>query len=155
MSRQSPNAYRIELNRRRRAFSFPSRPVLLVIRAVLADHDAPPGVLSICVVGDREMRSLNEAYSGTSDTTDVLAFPLADLDDPTIGEIIVNADRAAREGPRYDNSPQRELSLYVVHGALHLVGYDDHTPAEKRRMRRAERKYLHTLDLFSESPHTH
>ena len=114
---------------------------------MLSDHAFTPGVVSVVVVGDEQMRRLNAEYAGGDATTDVLAFELGDDDgDSPVGEIIVNADVAASTAQRYGNSPARELTLYVIHGALHLAGLDDLDERDRRRMRREERKYLALLE---------
>jgi probable rRNA maturation factor len=95
------------------------------------------------------MQELNRQYLEHDYPTDVLSFVLAEdaaaksLD----GEIIVSADYAAREADRYDWTAGDELLLYVIHGALHLVGHDDATPMGKQAMREAETKYLRQFGL--------
>jgi probable rRNA maturation factor len=89
--------------------------------------------LSIALVNDREMARLNQQFHSTPGPTDVLTFDYGDGE----AEIIISVDHAFAH-PR----PARELALYLVHGILHLQGYDDHTPAQRRRMRAAERRLL-------------
>jgi len=109
---------------------------------------APPGWersrLSVAVVGDAEIVELNQRFTGRTGDTDVLAFALGDGDsaDRLVGEIIVCASRAAAEARARAVPPEEELALYVAHGFLHLVGYDDHTPGDRRRMYEAEEKLL-------------
>ena len=90
--------------------------------------------LSIAVVSDRAIRPLNRRYLQHDYATDVLSFLLDSGPGWLDGEIIVSADTAASQAPQYDSSAEAELLLYVIHGALHLVGYDDTTPAERKRM---------------------
>ena len=78
--------------------------------------------------------------------TDVLSFPMAD--DPVLmGEILVSADTARREAAARGHPAYHELLLYAVHGTLHLLGYDDHDPKARARMRRAERAALAALGV--------
>ena len=89
-------------------------------------------------------------------TTDVLAF---DLSDDTVsysgkkrifhleGEIIISATTAVRNAARFDSTPYNELILYVVHGILHLLGYDDHDPKEKKRMQKKQQDIVKRLDI--------
>ena len=135
----------IEWTRRRRSVRLDARRVGRVLSRVLSDGGFPPGVVSVAVVGDDEMRRLNAASTGDKDTTDVLCFPMEDDEDGVVAEIVVNADAALCAAPRYHNSAARELALYAVHGALHLVGYDDRKERDRRRMQRAQRKYLALL----------
>jgi probable rRNA maturation factor len=105
----------------------------------LAEHALPAGYsLSIVLVDDQEMAKLNEQFHHTPGSTDVLSFDYGDGE----GEVIVSVDHAFAQARRYHTTPARELALYVAHGILHLCGYDDGTPAERRRMRAAERRLL-------------
>ena len=99
--------------------------------------------LSVAVVNDRAMRTLNREYHGVDEPTDVLAFPLDSPGGvPLLGEVICSVETAAREADRRGLPVAREVALYAIHGTLHLLGYDDHTPANRRRMRRRERTLL-------------
>lgn len=94
-----------------------------------------PGALSVAVVGDATMRRVNREYHDTDAPTDVLAFPLAGAgDEEFAGEVIVSLDTARREAAAHGVETGAELMLYVVHGVLHLCGYDDHSLADARRM---------------------
>ncbi|MFH0944048.1 MAG: rRNA maturation RNase YbeY [Planctomycetota bacterium] len=97
--------------------------------------------LSVAVVGDRRMRRLNREFHGVDATTDVLAFPLEGQPGPS-GEIIVSAACARRRARSRDLSPVTELLLYVVHGALHLLGESDSCREGASRMRHLERTAL-------------
>ena len=99
--------------------------------------------LHVSVVGDREIRRLNARYLRRHTTTDVLAFDL-DAPGPTrlLGEVVVCADTARRQAKRVGVSVALELDLLVVHGVLHLAGWDDHEPKEARRMHERERQIL-------------
>jgi probable rRNA maturation factor len=97
----------------------------------------------VSVVGDRAIRRLNARYLRRRKTTDVLAFDL-DAPGPTrlLGEVIVCADTASRQAKRVGVSVALELDLLVVHGLLHLAGWDDHEPGEARLMHEREREIL-------------
>ena len=103
-----------------------------------AAPDAWRGVtVSVVVVDDAQITDLNQRFLGKRGPTDVLAFPLQGPDGsarPTIGEVVVSAERAAAEAKARGLPVQDELCLYAIHGVLHLCGYDDHTPAARRVM---------------------
>ena len=94
--------------------------------------------LSIVLVSDRQMAALNLQYHHVAGPTDVLTFDYGEGQ----GELIISVDHAVSQARRYRSTPARELDLYVIHGLLHLRGYDDRTPAQRRRMRAAERRLL-------------
>ena len=90
--------------------------------------------LSIVFVGLKRMRRINKKYLGHDYATDVLTFDH--------GEIIVCPRTAAHNAKRHGNTVDQELILYVMHGLLHLAGYDDKTAEDKRRMREKERELM-------------
>ena len=98
--------------------------------------------ISLVIVSKPEMTRLNRRHTGRKGDTDVLAFDLAGGEDRVVGEIIVNASRAKEQARLRKADACHELALYVVHGALHLQGYDDHSPADRRRMYRREEATL-------------
>lgn len=98
----------------------------------------------VALVDDATMAELHERFLGEEGPTDVLSFPH--------GEIVVSADTALREAEARGIPPLHELLLYVVHGALHLEGFDDKTEEARRRMRAEERRVLVELgvgDVFA------
>ena len=111
---------------------------------LLRQHGKATG-LSLCYVDDAAIRALNAQYLGRHDTTDVLAFPLADgtdPDEPLLGEIVVSVETAAREAAARGLPVAAEIALYTIHGLLHLLGYDDHEPDDTARRREAERQAM-------------
>jgi probable rRNA maturation factor len=110
------------------------------------------GQLSVAVVGARAMSTLHERFMAQSGPTDVLTF---DLDtEPDAGhieaEIVVCTDvarRNARSRGGTLKAAREELALYLVHGILHLSGYDDHTPTDFTRMHRREDALLRELQI--------
>lgn len=103
--------------------------------------------VDVTVVDDPVIRRLNARYLRTRKTTDVLAFDLEADFHPTgpsrlMGEVIVCADTARRQARRLGVSVALELDLLVVHGLLHLAGWDDHEPREARLMHEREREIL-------------
>ncbi len=102
----------------------------------------PPGELSIVFLTDAALARMHGDYLGDPTVTDVITFE----GDPALGaagEICVSADAATRQRGRRDFAA--ELTLYVVHGWLHLAGYDDLVPAKKRTMRAAEARAMRLL----------
>jgi probable rRNA maturation factor len=88
----------------------------------------------IWLISDRRMALLHRKFLGQSGTTDVLTFQH--------GEIFISLETTRRHARAFGNSLLRELKLYIVHGLLHLHGFDDQTPAEARKMKTAQEKIL-------------
>ena len=125
-------------------------PLVNAVREILVDHDFQSGEVSIAIVDDPRIRELNREYLDHDYETDVLSFVL-DLDSESgfiEGQLIVSNDTADQSAAELGIPRQNELLLYVIHGALHLVGYRDKTPEEAREMRLAESEYLARLWRF-------
>lgn len=103
------------------------------------------GGLSIVFVDDPELAAMHAEWLDDPTPTDVISFDLGAGDGGPIGELYVSTERARAVASRRGLDVVREHLLYVVHGALHLCGHDDHEPRERARMRRAERSVLARL----------
>ena len=104
----------------------------------------PLGELSLVFLTDPALAQLHADFLADPSTTDVITFE----GDPalgTAGEICVSADTAAAFAKKHHGDFSAELTLYVIHGWLHLAGYDDLQPAKKRAMRRAEARATNLL----------
>ncbi len=112
------------------------------IRAILHDAAIENAQISVAVVDDATIAKLHEEFLNDPEPTDVLSFVLERSAGGLEGEIVVSADTAQAAAPRFAAAAEDELLRYVIHGALHLVGYDDTTPGKRARMRKQERKYL-------------
>jgi len=118
-----------------------------VVRAVQCVLEAEGAfrVLEVVVVSDRAIHELNRRWLGHDRPTDVVAFDLRDDFEGPDGEIYVSADTARREALQRGVMVAAELLLYCVHGALHLLGYDDHDPADRDRMHRRQAEIMRDL----------
>ena len=132
----------------------------IVLHAVACEQ-LSEAEISVAIVDDRRSHELNRTHLQHDYPTDVLSF-LLDRDpdgecDPLAsfpgrgrrveGEVVVNAETAVRESDRFGWSAADELSLYVVHGVLHLCGYDDSCDEFRSAMRRREREVLKNWSL--------
>jgi probable rRNA maturation factor len=111
---------------------------------VMRQSGCPEGTeLGVLFLGDRAMRTLNRRYRGVDRDTDVLAFPLAGTGAPVrerlLGDVVVSPGRARACAPGFGTTADAELLLYLVHGILHLCGYDDGAPRQRAKMERRQR----------------
>ncbi|NIL97325.1 MAG: rRNA maturation RNase YbeY [Planctomycetales bacterium] len=124
------------------------RPRLVnAVKHVLQRESISSAEIGIAVVDDSRIHELNVQYLGHDYPTDVLSFPLGMNDQTLQGEIAVSLDTARAEAARYGWSVQDELLLYVVHGTLHLAGYDDQEEAAASRMQARQGELLVQLGL--------
>ncbi len=116
----------------------------------LAIANAVPLCLQHVKGEDAPLASLPEVEASIVSDADIAQVHADFLDDPTPtdvitfhhGEIIVSADTAAREGPTHGLSFDHELCLYLIHGLMHLAGWDDHEPEEAAEMKRRQEAVL-------------
>jgi probable rRNA maturation factor len=118
-------------------------------RSILSDVGEASAELGILFVGDQRMRSLNRQYRGHDRTTDVLAFAMREAPHSPaglLGDVVIAVPTAARQAKQGQRSLDEELTVLLVHGILHLCGYD-HERGEKeaRRMHRRERMILRSI----------
>ena len=110
--------------------------------------------VSLVLTNDREIHRFNRKYLNHNRPTDVLAFNLDDGQRPAklkagarhavplLGDIMISTERAKIYAKRFKNTFWNEVKLYIVHGILHLLGYDDHKASDRARMRRKEKEIL-------------
>jgi len=115
---------------------------------------APPYEVSLVFTDSETVKQLNRDYRGVDEPTDVLAFymlPQKGADSSfaippdgvtRLGEVIISYPQATEQAKEQGHSPERELALLVIHGILHLLGYDHEEPAEESKMREREGELL-------------
>ena len=111
-----------------------------IARETLHQVGAQEGTtIGIILVNDAQIAQYNERFHAAPGPTDILTFYFPEL---AGGELVISTERAIEHARRYRTTPTRELTLYVIHGILHLHGYDDRTSRQRARMRAAERRLL-------------
>jgi len=106
--------------------------------------------LSIVLCDNAFIHPLNRDYRGKDQPTDVLSFSQregGDPEDPMLGDVIISIERATEQAADHDNSISAELSLLLVHGILHLLGYDHEEDEEAEMMEAKEKEILCQLDV--------
>lgn len=104
--------------------------------------------LSVLFVSAAHMRRLNAHFAGDDYATDVLAFPMMDDDEeeeeagPLLGDVVVCPQVAQRNAERIGHSLDDELTVLIVHGTLHLLGYDHQGPKDKEAMEQRQNEIL-------------
>ncbi|MBI3356131.1 MAG: rRNA maturation RNase YbeY [Nitrospirae bacterium] len=105
--------------------------------------------LSVELVGDQRMRRLNREYRKKDRSTDVLAFAMRESHNPCptmLGDVVISVPTAIRQAREAGRSLNHELAALLVHGVLHLCGYDhERNKKEAARMHRRERAILRTI----------
>ena len=113
-----------------------------IVRHVLTqERVSGAGEITVCVAGDKEIRKLNKTFLGKDRPTDVIAFNLGG-DGRFCADIIVSTETAIANAGEFRTGPHYELTLYVIHGVLHILGYDDKTPTQRKKMHKRELRLL-------------
>jgi len=115
-------------------------------RAVLTGEGVKEAKVTLAFVDDATIAGLNKRFLDHEGPTDVITFPYSrgkNLE----GEVVIGVEVARREASERGHDVNTELCLYVIHGTLHLCGYDDGTDREATEMRKKERAYLKQLSL--------
>lgn len=106
----------------------------------------PAAEVEIALVDDATIARLNRRFLGHRGVTDVITFQGSGLPhDRSIGEVVVSVERARAQARRVGWPLRHELAMLVVHGVLHLCGYDDHAAPDAARMRARERAIVERL----------
>jgi probable rRNA maturation factor len=137
-----------------------TRIVALVRSIISANLSAVPGgyALSLHLVGDATIRTLNAEHRGIDAHTDVLSFPLHDPGDvefvvppgqaTNLGDVVISHPRAVEQAAEFGHSTDREIGYLVAHGVLHVLGYDHEVEADRTRMRQREEEALRPLGFI-------
>lgn len=120
--------------------------------AAMLDNDAPPSEISVVLSDDEHIRELNKHHRGMDKPTNVLSFPAARMKTPAgatrfLGDIVLAYETVAREAVEESKSIENHLSHLVVHGVLHLLGYDHEDDDEAETMEARERQILAKLGI--------
>lgn len=119
--------------------------------------------VSVSFVDNEEMRSLNREYRGIDSTTDVLSFPMMEFSDEEfeedeedaeyieeelpLGDIVISMEKAKEQAQEYGHSFEREFAFLLVHGMLHLLGYDHENEEDEKTMFEKQENILREMNL--------
>lgn len=165
LSEEPEEPEEIEVINRQRLYPLDRRRLAGLSRAVLDAIGETMSTLSIIIIRDRQMRQLNHEWRGIDQPTDVLSFayhegeagenelPAATAEmGRNLGDLVISVETAARYATRYGISFEREIDQLVIHGTLHLAGYDHET--DQGQMNRLEKRLRRKLLPEGEDPGT-
>ena len=117
------------------------------LEKVLNDLDCHDGELSVLFTDDARMAALNARYLNRKGPTNVLAFPMAggpapEISSPMLGDVVVSVDTVRREAAETGETEETAMDRLVIHGVLHLLGFDHETGTDDARRMESEKKRL-------------
>jgi len=118
-----------------------------LVKAVCNHFNLSKATVGIAIVNNAEIRKINTQFLSHNFPTDCLSFDLSDNDakSPKSFELVVNGERAVKEANLRGHSSEAELALYITHGLLHNLGFDDLQEKQAKEMHDAENKILQQL----------
>ena len=122
--------------------NFDNEWILAIWKKILCDNNIFNGVVTIIISNDDFLRKLKLKFFNQDVLTDVIAFNLEDENDPIEGEIYISFNRVKENAKEYNEKFVNEFKRVMIHGCLHLIGFDDGTNEEKKEMTYLENKYL-------------
>lgn len=140
------------LNRQRR-IKFDLARIRGWVERILTHLGQGEAEISLVLANDRQIRELNESYRGIPAPTDVLSFPMGEgggwePNPHLLGDVVISLETASRQARDRGHSLEKEVCLLLIHGILHLLGYDHEGSAKKRRTMQAKEREL--LELLAE-----
>lgn len=109
-------------------------PLRRAVATALARHGRENAVVNVLLTRDEEIRTLNERFRKLDEPTDVLTFPTGDFPGATLGDIAISVPFARKQADARKVSLGQELAYLSIHGALHLVGFDDESERDRKKM---------------------
>ena len=137
-------SYQINLECTLNDFLFDEDRINKIVKLILAKENVNQALVNIVLVGDKLIIALNKEYLKKDTTTDVISFILENDSKKggLEGEVYANLEQIQRQAKDYNVTWQNELFRVIIHGVLHLVGYDDQTLEDKKQMTDKEDHYL-------------
>ena len=141
----------IQIQNRQKRLTLPLSAIRLFLERCLQFLDLPDGELSVVFVSDRKMRQFNRQYRGLDRSTDVLSFSMgegedSDLNPGLLGDIVISVETAQRQGEEVGWGLEKEIYKLLIHGLLHLIGYNHETdPVKAERMQQKEHEIIEAV----------
>lgn len=118
------------------------------LKTVINSEGKKTGDIQYIFCNDKYLYEINKVYLKHDTFTDIITFSTTNNEEVISGEIYISIDRVAENSKTHSASFNDELSRVIVHGVLHLIGYDDHSDSEKKLMRSKEDYYLHLQTIL-------
>lgn len=138
----------VEITRLGAGTKYPSAELRRIAAALLVELKQNRAELSIALVGDKEMRPLNRRYREKNQTTDVLSFFIEEQPQPgaaLLGDVVISVEQARRQAQERNKTLKSEMVTLLIHGILHLLGYDHERSARQAKIMFALERKLYGL----------
>jgi probable rRNA maturation factor len=139
------------IDNRQSACEIKLKKIQQTVKVILGALNCPDGEISILIVDDPQIEKLNQKYLNRTGPTNVIAFPMREgefshLSPQLLGDVVISTDTAAKEAQNSGMRMKQRFNELLVHGILHLFGYDHET--SNQAARKMEKKSRELLDLI-------
>ncbi|MBC8182061.1 rRNA maturation RNase YbeY [candidate division KSB1 bacterium] len=138
------SSYQINLEAAVKRFQFDEDKVRQITKKILSTENINEALVNVIFVDDKQITGLNKKYLHKDSATDVISFLLeSDTEKKSLeGEVYANLEQIERQALEYKTTKTEEFFRIIIHGVLHLVGYNDLSPTDKKNMTKKEDFYL-------------
>lgn len=144
-SGSQPDNIEVEIRQENTELLLNSEQIKELVKKVCAEFGIVRAAVSLSVIGDEEITGINKKFLNHNYSTDVISFDLSDESTGSsyrVFDIIVNQQKAQRESEKLGHPPASELALYITHGLLHNLGFDDANSRKAQEMQNEEKRLL-------------
>lgn len=141
----------IHISNRQKLLKIPSKKVRTLVETVILNEDKTCDEVSIHFVSNKAMCQMHKEFFNDPSPTDCMSFPLDDEATSSyrvLGDVVVCPQTAVAYAKSHQTDHYQELTLYIIHGLLHLMGYDDIRETERKKMRAAEKRHMAKLEAL-------
>lgn len=148
---------KIQIGNNQKLIKIDKRKIRSIVVRLLKNLDCTDKEVSLIFVNDETIRQLNNQYRKKNKPTDVLSFSLqegefSNINPDVLGDIVISVETATINARKNDLSLEQEINFLIIHGLLHLLGYDHEntTKEEKKQMRQREKELLNVLESLQQ-----
>lgn len=142
----------IVVTRQVKISGFTNKKIIELAKVILLKEGIKKAMISVALLDDKDIHAANKKFLDHDEPTDVITFPLDQAKNKLTGEILIGVGVARRHAKNARHLLEHELTLYLIHGLLHLCGFDDLNPVARKKMRKRERFHLSRLGLPDIAP---
>jgi probable rRNA maturation factor len=130
-------------------FAIPGKRILRRwLENAIREENWTPGAINFIICNDEYLFKMNRKYLKKKMLTDILTFPMAEDGNTVSADIYISIERVRDNSKKFRQQVKKELARVMIHGILHLMGYDDHEEEGMKKMREKEELYLKDLTLW-------
>lgn len=130
-------------------FAIPGKRILRRwLENAIREENWVPGAINFIICNDEYLYKMNRKYLKQKTLTDVLTFPMAEDGNTVSADLYISIDRVRDNSKKYKQQVKKELARVMIHGILHLIGYNDHDEEGVKKIREKEELYLKDLTLW-------